>query len=227
MLRHLIKYILLKIKWRGKLKFKWSSKIGFNSSFEGMNQIHPNTEFSGKMGFGSYIGPNCSIQGKIGRFTSIAPFVRCNAGIHPYTYPFVTTAPCFYSLNPNSSQNGSTFATKQIFDEFAFTGSDKVFPLEIGNDCWIGEGAFLVGGIIINDGAVVLAHAVVTKDIPPYAIVGGVPAKIIGYRFSDKDIDFLLRVKWWNHSPDWFKENWELLTDICLLKHFYDNKNSD
>lgn len=224
MLKRLVKYIVLKCKWRGKLLFKWSSQIGINSNFEGMNQIFQNTSFSGHLGFGSYIAYGSDISGKIGRFTSIAPHVRCNNGVHPFTYPFVTTAPCFFSVNNFKQQNGSTFADKQLFDEYKYADVDSRYPIIIGNDCWIGENVFIVGGINIGDGAVVLAGAVVTKDIPPYAIVGGVPAKVIKYRYSQEDIDFLLRIKWWDNSISWFKENWELLNDISNLKAYYNNK---
>lgn len=219
-IKHIIKYLFLKWKWNGKLKFYWSDKIAISSTFEGMNQIHPNSIFNGFLGYGSYIGPYSNIQGKIGKFTSIAPYVRVNSGKHPYTYPYATTAPCFFSLNYRS-QKGETFATEQCFDEFAFADKEKRNAIIIGNDCWIGEGVFFVGGVSISDGAIVLAHAVVTKDVPPYAIVGGVPAKIIRYRYSKEDIEFLLKVKWWNNSTEWFKKNWKLLNDIEKLKSYY------
>lgn len=70
----------------------------------------------------------------------------------------------------------------------------------IGNDVWIGAGVFIKGGIKIGDGAVIAAHAVVTKDVPPYAIVGGVPAKILKYRFTDDVIRKLLDLKWWDYD---------------------------
>ena len=82
----------------------------------------------------------------------------------------------------------------------------------------------LIGGVHIADGAVVLAGAVVTKDVPPYAIVGGVPAKIIRYRYDEETISFLLQTQWWNNTEEWFKENWKLLTDIDKLKAYYNNK---
>ena len=221
-IKKIIKNIILKYKWHRKLKFDYSAEIGSGSSFEGMNKIHQKTAFSGHLGYGSYIGPHCSLTGRIGRFTSIAPYVRCNHGKHPTTYPHVSTAPCFFSLNPSHAQNGSTFANEQLFEEFSFADSEKKYGVIIGNDCWIGEGAFLVGGITIADGAVIMAHAVVTKDVPPYAIVGGVPAKIIGYRYSEEDIKFIQKTEWWNNTPEWFIRNWQLLTDINKFKIYYE-----
>lgn len=223
----IIKYLILKWKWRDKVKFGFSCNIGLHSNFEVMNQIHPRASFDGELGFGSYIGPESVINGRIGRFTSIAPQVRCNVGRHPYIYPYVSTAPCFFSLNPNHSQNGSTFATSQEYGELAYADKEKRYVISVGNDCWIGEGAFIVGGTEIADGAVVLAHAVVTKNVPPYAIVGGVPAKIVGYRYTDDDINFLLRIKWWNNSLTWFKTHWHLLNDFDKLKQYYESKNAD
>ena len=61
----------------------------------------------------------------------------------------------------------------------------------------------------------------VTKDVPPYAIVGGVPAKVIGYRYDDETIQFLQKTKWWNNQPVWFEKNWRLLNDIDKLKEYF------
>lgn len=68
----------------------------------------------------------------------------------------------------------------------------------VGNDVWIGYGSFILSGITIGDGAIIGAYSVVTKDIPPYTIVGGNPAKIIRKRFSQQQISRLLKLKWWN-----------------------------
>ena len=217
-------YLMNKIKYAKVCRFNFSVNIGLNSMFEGMNQIHPNTSFKGRLGYGSYIGEYCNLSADIGKFTSIAPYVRCNPGQHPYSFPFATTAPCFFSLNPFCSQNGSTYATEQLYDELALYDKTKEIAIKIGSDCWIGEGAFLVGGIKIGNGAVVLAHAVVTKEVPDYAIVGGVPAKIIGYRYDNETIEFLKKIKWWNNEKEWFEHNWKLLTDIEKLKKHYNNK---
>ena len=69
----------------------------------------------------------------------------------------------------------------------------------------------------------VLAGAVVSKDVPPYAIVGGVPAKIIRYRYDETTIEWLLRIKWWNNSNEWFKKNWRLLSDIEELRNYFNS----
>jgi acetyltransferase-like isoleucine patch superfamily enzyme len=214
-IKHLIKYFILKIKFRGKMQFPFSANIGFRSSFEGMNKIYPHSSFSGEMGYGSYIAERSKIFGKIGRFTSIGSSVSSNDGRHPYTYPYATTHPAFFSL---LNQNGSTFVKEQLFEEFVFVDSNKQYPVIIGNDCWIGKGVFIVGGVTVNDGAVVLAHAVVTKDVPPYAIVGGVPAKVLKYRYDEETIRFLLDFKWWNRDIEWLHQNADLMLDIDKLK---------
>lgn len=199
----------------------WNSSIGNNSTFEGMNKIHKHTCFSGYMGYGSYIGSNSSLCAKIGRFCSISNNVVCNFGVHPYKEPFVSTSPCFCVTNSNRRQNGGTFATYDIFEQFRFVDSEKKYAIEIGNDVWIGEGVFIVGGVRIADGAMVLARATVTKDVPPYAIVGGTPARVMGFRYDEKTIKWLLEIKWWNNPTEWFKKNWKLMCDMEKLKEYY------
>lgn len=216
-IKRIIKYFYLKFKLKNKVHFYWTTKIGIDSKFEGGNLLQQNVAFSGEMGFGSYIAFDSIILGKVGRFTSIGPNVRFNSGKHPYTYPFASTSPWFYSENPLKIKNGPKFLSENYFEEYEMIDKKKWYAVEIGNDCWIGEGAFLVGGVRINDGAMVLAHAVVTKDVPPYAIVGGVPAKILGYRYSESDIDKLLKIQWWNNDIEWLKENANLLQDISKI----------
>ena len=92
----------------------------------------------------------------------------------------------------------------------------------IGNDCWINSNVTFISGVTVGDGAVVLAGAVVTRDVPPYAIVAGVPAKVIKYRFSEKDIEWLLNKKWWNRDADWIRKNWQAFNDMDKLRALLD-----
>lgn len=223
-IRSFIKTVYYKLFVPSSVRISLSAILVNKVSFEGCCQLHPYVKFCGRLGYGSYIGPYSNISAHIGRFTSIASFVCTVAGRHAYQAPFATTCPMFFSLNPNHSQSGSTFATEQMFEELKFAVPEKQLDVEIGNDVWIGERAMLIGGVHIADGAIVLAGAVVTKDVPPYAIVGGVPAKIIRYRYDKETISFLLQTQWWNNTEEWFKENWKLLTDIDKLKAYYNNK---
>jgi acetyltransferase-like isoleucine patch superfamily enzyme len=85
-------------------------------------------------------------------------------------------------------------------------------PTIIGNDVWIGDGAKILSGVTVGDGAVLGAGAVVSKSIPPYAIAAGNPARVIKYRFNEKQICQLMQIKWWNWSVDKIQDNVELLS---------------
>lgn len=111
-----------------------------------------------------------------------------------------------------AKQTGDTFATRQCIEEFRYTASGTA--VAIGNDCWIGARVSIISGVTIHDGAVVLAGAVVTKDVPPYAIVGGVPARVLKYRYDEDTIQVLLNSQWWNRDIEWLRDNWELFNNI-------------
>lgn len=132
----------------------------------------------------SYMGKNNSVcNTKIGAFCSIASYCSIGGGAHDLNC--VSTSPIF-----NEGKN--------IFGQhFAEISNELNKDVTIGNDVWIGEKVFIKDGVTIGDGAVVGAHSVVTRDVPPYAIVAGAPAKILRFRFSDTEINALCKIKWW------------------------------
>ena len=220
-LSHLLLYLWQKRHNGKKVKFCYSTHISYRCGFEGMNMVGPHTDFFGFLGYGSYIGGGGMVSAEVGRFTSIGPNCRYINATHAYKAPFATTCPLFFSKSNGNNPQGKTFATEQMIEEFKFYDKARELVNKIGNDCWFGSNVTLIGGVEIHDGAVVLANAVVTKDIPPYAIVGGVPAKVIGYRYDDETIRFMLKCKWWNNQQEWFEKNWRLLNDVEALKEYF------
>jgi len=90
----------------------------------------------------------------------------------------------------------------------------------IGNDVWVGNNSTIMSGVTIGDGAVIATRSVITKNVLPYAVMGGNPAKLIKMRFKDEDIAFLLKLKWWNWSEEKIKEKIDILMspDISKLR---------
>jgi len=147
------------------------------------------------LGRGSYIANNSIIRNtKIGRFCAIGDYVRTGLGKHP-TKDFVSIHPAFFSLQKPA---GFTFVKEQLFDEHDYVDNDKQYYVVIGNDVWIGNNVLIMDGVSIGDGAIVAAGAIVTKDVKPYAIVAGIPAKVINNRFNKEQVKKLLEIKWWD-----------------------------
>jgi len=94
---------------------------------------------------------------------------------------------------------------------------DNKGNIVIGNDVWIGFEAVIMAGVTIGDGAIIASRAVVTKDVPPYSIVGGTPAKLIRKRFTDEQIDKLLRLKWWDWDEEKVRQNIDKIMDVNKL----------
>ena len=90
----------------------------------------------------------------------------------------------------------------------------------IGNDVWIGQSTLILSGVTIGDGAIIGANSLVTKDVEPYAIVGGNPAKLIKYRFDDETIEKLLELKWWDWDIKKIMDNRQLLNSENFEKLF-------
>lgn len=220
----LCKMLYYKIKYSGN-KIGYKARIGSGSFLEGANEILAYSFFKGEIGYGSYISPYCNISGSIGRFCSIAPHVNVISGIHPMREPFATTSPFFYSKR--SSRKGFTFSNHNMFAEIKYADPINKYDVVIESDCWIGSNCLLIAGVHIGCGAVILAGSVVTKDIPPYAIVGGVPAKIIAYRYDEETIRWLVESNVWKQPISWFSTNWKLFTDIEKLKKEFENRKQE
>lgn len=196
------------IEWKNyfvSVRYKLTSKkliVGRNCSlksvrFSSHNALGENCQLNNvSLGDHSYVSSNTKINNtEIGKFCSIGPDCLIGLGTHP-TDEFISTHPVFYSL---SKQNGTTFADKNHFKENE--------TIRIGNDVWIGTTVVIKDGVTIGDGAIIGAKAIVTKDVEPYSIVAGIPAKEIRKRFTPEQIAQLLEIKWWSQPEEWIKKN--------------------
>lgn len=153
----------------------------------------------------SYVSKESNLNNvEVGRFCSIGSCVQIGLAPHP-SKVFVSTYPAFYSNDNNACTQ--RFREDKIFD-------DSVPKTFIESDVWIGYNATIVGGITIGTGAIVAAGAVVVKDVPAYAVVGGNPAKVIRYRFTEDQIEHLLASKWWDWPIEKIREHLEDFSDI-------------
>ncbi|QYK14386.1 type B chloramphenicol O-acetyltransferase [Shewanella rhizosphaerae] len=146
----------------------------------------------------------------IGNYCSIGSgAVFMMAGNQGHRTDWVSSFPFFY-------QQGDSFSGAQ--DGFVRAGDTL-----IGNDVWIGSEAMIMPGVTVGDGAVIASRAVVTKDVPAYAIVGANPAKLIRYRFSDGEIAMLMEMQWWHWSDDKVRAAMHLLCskDIAGLYAYW------
>jgi acetyltransferase-like isoleucine patch superfamily enzyme len=153
----------------------------------------------------------------VGKFCSISPDCIFGLPNHP-TRKIVSTHPAFFSKSNSGCLE--SFSEKNLFEE-------KPERIQIGNDVWIGWNCIIMGGISIGNGAIIGAGAVVTKDVEDYAVVGGVPAKLIRYRFTKEQIEYLNKIKWWDMDIEWIRKNCEIFLDIekfCSAKFNHSNK---
>lgn len=178
-----------------------------NVVFEGKNAVPDRCNFSGKisLGYATTLGYNNFLHGDItiGKYCQFGADVAIHSTNHPTSY--LTTY-----INQNLF-NGELKALKEV---------KKVV---VGHDVWIGHNAIIVGNVTVGNGAVIAAGSVVTKDVAPYAIVGGVPAKEIKKRFTETVIKELEELQWWDKSEKELEEMKPLfLRDFSNLKSIYE-----
>lgn len=187
--------------WFKHLANKRISNFAFVSSTNKISKLARINRFvkikNSEVGDYSYISNNCDITNTtIKRFCSIAD--NCRIGTASHTLNNISTSPIF-TLKDNATH--TTWIQKDVGH---FNEVKRVY---IGNDVWIATHVIIKDGITIGDGAIIGAGAVVVKDVPPYAVVGGVPAKIIKYRFEQSIINKLLELQWWNASDEKLRDN--------------------
>lgn len=182
------------------IKYYWAKAIKkLRLSSIKHSNIHPTSKIESgcnilnvKMARHSFCGYDCEIiNTDIGAFCSIANNVVIGGGMHPINW--VSTSPVFYEGRDS---------VKSKFSNHTREDAKKTI---IQHDVWIGQGVFIKQGLKIGTGAVVGMGSVVTKDVLPYTIVGGVPAKLIRKRFDDNTINELLLSEWWNFSDEKLK----------------------
>lgn len=203
----LINPLILWLQWLSQkilLEFKNSHlTLGYmcrikNCNFGKYNAVYEATALTNvTLGDFTYVSSGCRVNNTtVGKFSCIGPDVLCGLGKHP-SRDFVSMHPVFYSL---LAQSGITFSSEEAFAEFK--------DIAIGHDVWIGARAIILDGIVIGNGAIIGAGAVVTSNVPPYAVVAGVPARVLRYRFESRQVDTLESSKWWDWDENFLRNNY-------------------
>lgn len=185
------KIVFFSYEIQGKAKVSiWSTGIR-NIMFEGKNLVPEFCVASGKIkiGYCTTLGVHNFIFGdvNIGKYCQLGAYVAIHGSNHPLSFP---------TTYINKNLLGGDLIKLKVTNE-----------INIGNDVWIGHNAIILSGVSIGNGAVIAAGSVVTKNVPPYSIVGGNPCRLIRKRFSDKIINELQELRWWDKDEDFIKKN--------------------
>ena len=190
----------LRVKRNARTKFEGNNFVGYNSDVRGAS-----------IGRGTYIGARAKLAcSMIGRFNSIGHNVHCVLSDHPLGEN-VSTHPAFYNpRHPLMRRLGLAFEVEKAFNP-------GPAGIVIENDVWIGDDVKIFAGVNIGNGSVVGVGSIVTKDVPPYSIVAGVPARVLRYRFALNEIRILQSLQWWNWSCTELSER---AGELASIKNF-------
>lgn len=200
-------FIKVRYRFNGKCRFSFKTILNSKTFLENSVRLGPGHFENSSIGFGTYVASGILSNCTVGRFCSIGHNFSYVGVTHPTD--FVSTYPGFY--DSLSKPLFSTHSNKK-FKEYLLTKNSKA--IEIGNDVWIGNNVVCKGGITIGDGAIIGYGSNVTKDVPPYSIVAGNPAKIIRYRFNQDIINTLLLKRWWEWPLEKIKNNRDSFLNI-------------
>lgn len=205
-------FVRIGIEIRTKSVLKQGTYVNKGTILRGRNFIGKGSTLTNTdMGFGSYISVNGDLSNaKVGKYCSIGPNLCSVGGNHPVS-TYVSTHPAFYAKNNGA---GFSYVENNSYDEDKFTDKSKGYFYEIGNDVWIGANVSICQGVRIGDGAVIGAGSLVNRDVEPYAVYAGIPAKKIRMRFDDDQINRLTEYKWWDNDEKFIKEHAADFADV-------------
>ncbi|MEY2702104.1 MAG: hypothetical protein RLY43_737 [Bacteroidota bacterium] len=214
-IKNLLKFIFFRFKFR-KSQICYGASVDNSSALGDFVKLFENVKIeNSEIGKFTYIQANSIIRNTvIGPYCSIATNVIVGPSQHPMH--FLSTSPVFY--DPRQP------LPKFLNDSVIY--SEEVKYTRIGADVWIGEGVKILSPVIIGVGSIIAAGSVVTKDVLPYSIVGGVPAKFIKHRFSSQDlIDKLIQSEWWNLPVDTLQNNSHYFSEPLIFLEKLNDKN--
>ncbi len=206
-IRKVLYYFLNTPQKTDKVSLSGFSRGLQNVAFEGANKVPDRCNFSGniKLGYATTLGYNNFLHGniEIGKYCQLGADVAIHTTNHPVNYL-------------------STYINKNLFDG-SLSQLKEVKKTVIGHDVWIGHNAIVVGGVTIGNGAIIASGSVVTKDVAPYSVVGGVPAKELKKRFDEAIIREIETLQWWDLSKEELEKIKPLFfKDISQTKSLYD-----